>query len=135
MEPNQNVPSERDWTDEEREMYYSFQRQATGIFSGGAVANNACLNDEWRNLSVTSRGIHVTSIVPPSEGWPIAYHCPLCKRTEIVLSPWAIKPKEGDYWLMNDMCGDEFLGFEHNMRLGMKGWNAPIELKPGKLVP
>ena len=45
-------------------------------------------------------GIHVTHIVPPAQGWPIAMYCPLCKETTFILSPWAIKPEKGDYWLM-----------------------------------
>jgi len=136
MEPNQNVPSEREWTEEEKEEFFSSQDAITGLPNSamaGAPINNMPFTPSV-DLFRRPIGIHVTFIVPPSEGWPIAYHCPLCKRTEIVLSPWAIKPKEGDYWLINDMCGDEAHGFNHNMRLGMKGWNAPIDLKPGKLI-
>ena len=80
-----------------------------------------------------SSGIHVTSIKPPEQGWPIAMYCPICKVTTFVLSPWAAKPEDGDYFKMNDMCADEVLGFKHNMQLGMKGYNAPIDLKPGKI--
>ena len=34
-------------------------------------------------------------------------HCPICKETTFIISPWAIKPEKGDYWLMNDTCGSE----------------------------
>lgn len=137
-EINDTPPSEREWTLEEQEEFFASQDAITGLF-GGAVANNACRNDTWLNLSVTSRGIHVTSITPPKQGWPIGLHCPICKETVLILSPWACKPtvdgKEFDgYHIVKDMCGHETLAFRHNMQLGMKGYNAPIELRPGALL-
>ena len=42
-----------------------------------------------------------------------------------MLSPWAIKPEKGDYWLMNDTCGSE----EHNLRHNMTMVMPKIEFK------
>jgi hypothetical protein len=76
-------------------------------------------------------GIHITFIVPPEQGWPVAMYCSLCRVTTFSLSPWGRKPEKGDYFRMNDVCPDEILGFEHNMRLRMKGYyDASIDLKP-----
>lgn len=68
---------------------------------------------------IFNRGIHVTHINPPEQGWPIATYCPICKKTTFVLSPWSIKPKDGDYWRMNEMCVDEVLGSTHGMSMYM----------------
>ncbi len=124
MDANQNHLSEREWTIDEFEEFFKSQDAVTGLFSG-EVASNA----SWMNAP-NPTGIHVTSIVPPELGWPVAYHCPLCRTTTFVLSPWATKPKDGDYWRMNEMCSDEVNGFAHNMRMGMKGWKEPVDLKP-----
>src|SRR5271157_4313805 len=69
----------------------------------GAVEECRC-EDRAKGIEV-----HITSIVPPESGWPIVAHCDLCKKTVIVLSPWAIKPEDGDYWKMNGTCLDEDL--------------------------
>lgn len=61
--------------------------------------------------------IHVTSIIPPAQGWPIAMHCPICKETIFMLSLWAIKPERGDYWLMHDTCASDVVGDMHNMKI------------------
>ena len=141
MEPNQNPPSERDWTPEEMEEFFASQDAVTGLLGGGVATNWTpsevlppitlkSLQEAYANVQEKLfPSIHITSIVPPESGWPIVAHCDLCKKTVIVLSPWAIKPEDGDYWRM-EMCGDETLAFEHNMKLGMKGWNEPIELNP-----
>lgn len=68
-------------------------------------------------------GIHVTAIVPPEQGWPIAMYCPICKETTIVLSPWAIKPERGDYWLMHETCGSEEHNLRHNMQIAVQAIN------------
>lgn len=64
-------------------------------------------------------GIFVTSIVPPAQGWPIAMYCPLCKETTFILSPYAIKPEKGDYWLMKDTCGSDVLGDMHGIQIAL----------------
>lgn len=64
-------------------------------------------------------GIHVTAIVPPEQGWPIAMYCPICKETTFLLSPWAIKPEKGDYWRMSGMCASEQYGNRHNMEIAV----------------
>jgi hypothetical protein len=61
------------------------------------------------------RGIHITSITPPEQGWPIVAHCDICHKTEIVLSPYATKPSDGDYWKLNGTCLDEEKHIKHNM--------------------
>ena len=86
----------------------------------------------------THPGIHVTAIVPPESGWPIAMYCPICKETTFILSPWSLKPtvdgKEFEgYHKMNGMCASEVHGNEHNMQLAIKGCDVPIELKPGDM--
>lgn len=92
---------------------------STGAWNGPLITLDP--DDPFGDMErIFNRGIHVTSITPPEQGWPIATYCPICKKTTFVLSPWAIKPKDGDYFKMNDVCGDDTLGFEHNMRLGMK---------------
>jgi hypothetical protein len=66
------------------------------------------------------RGIHITSIVPPEQGWPIAMHCPICKETTFMLSLWAVKPKDGDYFLHKELCASEEFSHRHNMELATK---------------
>ena len=86
MEINDNSPSEREWSIAEREEFFASQDAATGIFN------------------VAPTGIHITDIVPPAYGGPIAMHCPLCKETTFLPSPWAAKPERGDYWRINNQC-------------------------------
>ena len=62
-----------------------------------------------------SSGVHITSIVPPEQGWPIVAHCDICHKTEIVLSPYAAKPSDGDYWKLEGTCLDEEKHIKHNM--------------------
>jgi hypothetical protein len=50
--------------------------------------------------------IHITSIVPPETGWPMAYHCRYCKQTVILHNPWALKPQDGDMFIV-ESCADE----------------------------
>jgi hypothetical protein len=64
--------------------------------------------------------IHVTAIVPPAQGLPIAMYCPICKETTFMLSPWAIKPERGDYWVINDQCASEENSYRHNIQMAMK---------------
>src|ERR1700677_179444 len=86
----------------------------TGAWNGPHIELDP--NDPFGHMqSLFSSGIHVTAIVPPEQGWPIVAHCKLCQKTEIILSPWAIKPEDGDYWKMEGMCLDEELHMKHNM--------------------
>ena len=73
-------------------------------------------------LSIKSypAGIHVTSIVPPEHGWPIAFHCSICKETIFLLSTWANKPEKGDYYKMNDVCASDEQSYAHNLKMAMK---------------
>lgn len=58
--------------------------------------------------------IQVTHIqVNPLDGWLIAYYCETCKKTTFLLSPYALKPKDGDYFLVK-MCADEL---SHNIKM------------------
>ena len=68
-------------------------------------------------MAIKIPGIEITKIVPPESGWPIVAHCYVCGRTDIVLSPWAMKPADGDYWQFNGMClnEDSMINFRHNM--------------------
>jgi hypothetical protein len=106
-----NPPSEREWTIEEREEFFSSQDAITGLPNAFQM-----FYDHWMNPT----GIHVTSIVPPEQGWLIAFHCPLCKETTFILSPWAIKPEKGDYWRMTEMCASEEHCNQHNLIMTMQ---------------
>jgi len=107
MEPKQNPLSENEWSIEEREEFFAGQDAMTGLFSN-MVANNGTIPKPT--------GIHVTHIVPPDQGWPIAMHCPICKETTFIWSLWAIKPKDGDYWRMTETCARSN---QHNIELAM----------------
>lgn len=113
MEPKSyfDPPSEREWTIEEMEEFFAGQDARTGLFNGGYASNRP---------PVKEVGIHVTHITPPAAGWPIALYCPLCKETTFVLSPWAKKPDDGDYWKMKDICGSEVLADMHNFELSLQ---------------
>jgi hypothetical protein len=121
---------ERDWTEQEKEEFFASQDALTGILNG--VPNQPPIewSTGWWNGAIhplssedpfgdlehfIHPGIHVTSIVPPEQGWPIVAHCDMCKKTVIVLSPWAIKPEKGDYWKMEGTCLDEEKHIRHNM--------------------
>lgn len=110
MEPKSyfDPPCEREWTIAEREEFFAGQDARTGLLNGG----------RYQLVPVAPpSGINVTNIVPPEQGWPIAMYCPICKETTFVLSPWAIKPQDGDYFKMNETCArDE----KHNMIMAMK---------------
>ena len=122
MDPNQNPPSERDWTEQEKDEFFASQDALTGIFNG--VPNQLPIgwstgawngpiikldpDDPFGDLEhFIHPGIHVTSIVPPEQGWPIAAHCTHCRNTVIVLSPYAKKPEDGDYYMLKGTCLDE----------------------------
>lgn len=110
---------EREWTIEEQEEFFASVDAITGIPNGcliGGWASNGPLSWNIEDLLRTIYpGIHVTSITPPEQGWPIVAHCDLCHKTEIVLSPWAVKPSDGDYFKMNGTCLDEENHLKHNM--------------------
>jgi hypothetical protein len=118
MEPNQNPPSERAWSIAEQEEFFASQDAITG-----ATISNAPFRENW---FLYPAGIHVTHIVPPTQGWPIAMHCPLCKETTFLLSPWAAKPEKGDYWRMTETCARSD---QHNMELAMKPLK-PLAYRP-----
>lgn len=56
--------------------------------------------------------VMVTAIVVPEVGWPVAYHCAICQKTVFLLSPWVVKPTNGDYHLIQ-LCADDDT---HNLR-------------------
>ena len=118
MEPNQNPPSERAWSIAEQEEFFASQDAITG-----AIISNAPFRENW---FLYPAGIHVTHITPPAQGWPIAMHCPICKETTFILSPWAAKPVRYDYFKMNDVCGSIEHGGQHNLRMSMKIDDHPI---------
>jgi hypothetical protein len=130
MEPNQNPPCEREWTIEEQEEFFASQDAVTGLLNGVPKQppiewNTSAWNGPIIELDpddpfghmrrLFGPAINITSIVPPESGWPIVAHCELCRKTVIVLSPWAVKPEDGDYWKMNGTCLDEDLHIKHNM--------------------
>jgi hypothetical protein len=75
--------------------------------------------------------IVVTSIVPPADyGWPIACHCDICKTTTIIYSPYAAKPTDGDYWLMQHTCvEDGDLGIRHNLMMWQNEQSCKKKIK------
>jgi hypothetical protein len=79
-------------------------------------------NDLLDRIHEATTGIHIASITPPEQGWPIAMYCPICKVTTFILSSWAAKPEDGGYFKIKDVCT---LG-DHAMRLAMK----TLEFKP-----
>jgi hypothetical protein len=118
MEPNQNPPSERAWSIAEQEEFFASQDAITG-----AIISNAPFRENW---FLYPAGIHVTYITPPAQGWPIAMHCPICRDTTFILSPWAIKPINGDYFKMKDTCSADGICDQHNMRMAVNGMNPHI---------
>ena len=48
MDPNQNPPSERQWTPEEMEEFFSSQDAVTGLFPSGAVEECRCKERTFR---------------------------------------------------------------------------------------
>jgi hypothetical protein len=119
MEINDNPPWERDWTLSEMEEFFASQDARTGIFSGAT----------WSNAP-EPKGIFVTSIVPPAQGWPIAMYCPICKETTFLLSPWAAKPERGDYLRMKETCGSDVLCEMHNIQMAYDKMNMEILRHP-----
>jgi len=102
---------------------------STGFWNGPSITLSP--EDPFGDLErLANPGIHVTKIVTPAEGWPIAMYCPLCKETTFLLSPWAIKPKDGDYWRMNEMYANEEFHVKHNLTFAMK----PIEAAMRKRI-
>lgn len=114
MEPRAyfDPPSEREWTIAEMEELFAGQDGVTGIY----------------NTSQPPRGVHITHIVPPEQGWPVALYCPIWKETTFILSPWAIKPKDGDYWKINSSCGSDTFGKNHNAWMSLVMRQIPVHL-------
>lgn len=89
-------------------------------------------NDPFGDMErIFHRGIHVTKIVTPEVGWPVAFHCPLCKETTFVLSPWSPKPEDGGYFRIDKSCmSDEFFN-RHNMIMAMEGLDRLVRSRNG----
>lgn len=105
MEPRSyfDPPSEREWTMAEREEFFASQDAITGLLNG-----------------TNTRGIHITRIDHPAQGWPISMYCPICKETTFVLSQWGIKPEDGEYFKMNNVCGSLIVGDMHNIEMELE---------------
>lgn len=113
MNPNQNPPSEREWTIEEQEEFFSSDDAITGL--------------PWY-LMPGRTGICVTAIKPLLQGWLMSYYCPLCRETWFLLSPWACKPKDGDYFKLTEMCANPDFAMKHNLQFCFKIGPLPLEL-------
>jgi hypothetical protein len=61
--------------------------------------------------------ITITKITPPEQGRVISTHCPICRRTEFMLNPWAKKPEDGDYFRFNKTCADDKLSNVHGIMI------------------
>lgn len=118
------------WTIEEKEEFFKSQdamtlnfneipkqppiQWSTGAWNGPLIELDP--DDPFGYMEqLFSSGVHITSIVPPEQGWPIVAHCDICHKTEIVLSPYAAKPSDGDYWKLEGTCLDEEKHIKHNM--------------------
>ena len=132
-----NSPSERDWTEEEKEEFFANLLKdvpqqppiewSTGAWNGPFIELDP--NDPFGDMErIFSRGIHITSITPPSEGWLMSFYCPICKETWFKLSPWAIKPKDGDYFKLTEMCANPDYAMKHNLQFALKREPLPIEM-------
>ena len=56
-------------------------------------------------VSSLGPNIHITGLTQPDEpGAVMAVRCPECGVTEIVWNSWAIKPKDGDMWVVTLEC-------------------------------
>lgn len=140
MEPNQNPPSEREWTPEEMEDFFSdkfidaYNSNVNAMITNGPVTATSeeitlekliKMYEELERLAAP-KGIFITHLVPPESGWMLAMYCPICKETTFRLDKYACKPSEGDYFLMKQTCGSDEHWQEHNIQL-----NLPLSLKWG----
>ena len=66
---------------------------------------------------MTETGIYLTALTPPHFGWPMAFYCPICKTTTFLYNAWAVKPTDGDYFLMKKTCVHEELATQHNIQM------------------
>lgn len=112
----------------------------TGFWNGPIIPLSA--DDPFGDLQRLVRyGIHITSIAPPEQGWPIMAHCSICKKTVIVLSLYAEKPEDGDIWSLEGTCLDEDEHIRHNMYPQHEPWTwhklriAPIIVDPSLNFP
>jgi hypothetical protein len=96
--------SEREWSEQEKEEFFSSQDAITGLLGGGMASN-------WSSGQQLSAPLTLKDVKE------------MCDQVERT-------PKEGEYWRMNEMCANEVHTFRHNMILGMKGYEAPIKLRP-----
>jgi hypothetical protein len=48
--------------------------------------------------------LQITKIVQPETGAVMLVHCADCRRTEIYVSPFALKPGDGDAWKIELPC-------------------------------
>lgn len=51
-----------------------------------------------------SMPIFLTHIVQPEKGAIMLQHCPDCRSTQIVVNEYAVKPEEGDAWMIEQSC-------------------------------
>lgn len=58
--------------------------------------------------------IHVDRVIGPDTGAMIATYCEYCRTTEFRWSPYATKPKDGDFFLLNGICGNIAHGLKIN---------------------
>jgi hypothetical protein len=64
--------------------------------------------------------IQITRIsVEPSDGWLLASYCSICKQTVFLLNQYAVKPKDGDYFLIK-MCVDNL---SHDIQFTKTSYN------------
>jgi len=72
-------------------------------------------------------GIFITAITPPEMGWPVMIHCDVCRRTEILLCTWLVKPIYGDIMRMRRSCVDpeQWHIHEHLMETEDPSWPFP----------
>lgn len=79
------------------------------------------------------RGVIITGVRQPEQGAVIVHHCKHCKLTEIMCTPYAAKPEDGDLWLITDYCERCWFRawMEHPMpifKLKYMAFKTPLEL-------
>ena len=116
MDPHQNPPSEREWTQAEMEEFFASQDAVTGLFPSGAVASNG-------PMTGSNEPITLQSLTEMHEKFKEAFPVPLQFQNgadmsratfdELGKSVKMLRP-QGEAWL--GISTDNFIGIEIHIR-------------------
>ena len=112
MDPNQNPPSERQWTPEEMEEFFSSQDAVTGLFPSGAVASNGpmtCSNEPITLQSLTEMHDKFKEAFPIPTAFKDGADMSCATFDELGKSIKMLRP-QGQAWL--GISTDNFIGRE-----------------------